>query len=39
MWKNATDEEVKANIYGMRGRATVMKQRQEMRDRRRTDPE
>lgn len=39
MWKNATDEEVQANIYGMRGRATVMKQRQEMRDRRRTDPE
>lgn len=39
MWKNATDEEVEANIYGMRGRATVMKQRQEMRDRRRTDPE
>jgi hypothetical protein len=39
MWNNATDEEVEANIYGMRGRATVMKQRQEMRDRRRTDPE
>ena len=39
MWKNATDEEVEANIYGMRGRAEVMKQRQEMRDRRRTDPE
>ncbi len=39
MWKNATDEEVAANIYGMRGRATVMKQRQEMRERRRTDPE
>jgi hypothetical protein len=39
MWKNATDEEVEANIYGMRGRATVMKQRQELRDRRRTDPE
>ena len=39
MWKNATDEEVEANIYGMRGRATVMKQREEMRDRRRTDPE
>lgn len=39
MWKNATDEEVEANIYGMRGRATVMKQRQEMRDRHRTNPE
>lgn len=39
MWKNATDEEVEANIYGMRGRATAMKQRQEMRDRRRTDRE
>lgn len=39
MWKNATDEELEANIYGMRGRATVMKQRQEMRDRRRTNPE
>jgi hypothetical protein len=40
MWKNATDEEVEANIYGMRGRATVMKQRQEMREgRRRADPE
>lgn len=40
MWENATDEEVEANIYGMRGRATVMKKRQqEMRDRRRTDPE
>jgi hypothetical protein len=39
MWQNATDEEVEANIYGMRGRATVMKQRQEMRERRRTDPE
>lgn len=39
MWKNATDEEVEANIYGMRGRATVMKQRQETRDRRRNDPE
>lgn len=39
MWKNATDDEVEANIYGMRGRATVMKQRQEMRDRRRADPE
>jgi hypothetical protein len=36
MWKNATDEEIEANIYGMRGRATVLKQRQ---DRRRTDPE
>jgi hypothetical protein len=39
MWEDATDEEVEANIYGMRGRATVMKQRQEMRERRRTDPE
>lgn len=40
MWKNATDEEVEANIYGMRGRATVMRQRQEMREqRRRTNPE
>jgi hypothetical protein len=41
MWKDATDEEVEANIYGssMRGRATVMKQRQEMRDRRQADPE
>lgn len=39
MWKDATDEEVEANIYGMRGRVTVMKQRQEMRDRRRADPE
>jgi hypothetical protein len=39
MWKNATDEELEANIYGMRGRATVMKQRREMRDRRRTNPE
>jgi hypothetical protein len=39
MWKNATDEEVKANIYGMRGRTTVMRQRQEIRDRRRNDPE
>lgn len=39
MWKNATDEEVEANTYGLRGRATVIKQRQEMRDRRRTDPE
>jgi hypothetical protein len=39
MWKDATDEEVEANIYGMRGRATVMKQRREMRDRRRSDPE
>jgi hypothetical protein len=38
MWKNATDEEVEANIYGMRGRSTVLKQRQEMRDRRRPDP-
>ncbi|HEX6909988.1 MAG TPA: hypothetical protein VF142_06325 [Longimicrobium sp.] len=40
MWHNATDEQVEANIYGLRGRATVMKQRQEMRDnRRRIDPE
>jgi hypothetical protein len=39
MWKDATDEEIEANIYGLRGRATVMKQRQEMRDRRRADPE
>ena len=39
LWKNATDEELEANIYGLRGRATVMKQRQEMRGRRRTDPE
>lgn len=39
MWENATDEELEANIYGMRGRATVMKQRLEMRDRRRMDPE
>jgi len=39
LWKDATDEEVEANIYGMRGRATVMKRRQEMRDRRRADPE
>jgi hypothetical protein len=39
MWKDATDEELEANIYGMRGRAFVMKQRQEMRDRRRAEPE
>ena len=40
MWKNATDAEVEANIYGLRGRATVMKQRQEMRENgRRIDPE
>jgi hypothetical protein len=40
MWQNATDEEVEADIYGMRGRATVMKQRQEMREnRRRSGPE
>jgi tRNA A37 N6-isopentenylltransferase MiaA len=39
MWENATDEEVEANIYGLRGRATVLKQRQEMRERRRTEPE
>jgi hypothetical protein len=40
MWQNATDEEVEANLYGLRGRATVMKQRQEMREnRRRIDPE
>lgn len=40
MWKNATDEEVEADIYGLRGRATVMKQRQEMRENRRcTNPE
>lgn len=40
MWQYATDEEVEANVYGLRGRATVMKQRQEMRDnRRRIDPE
>ncbi len=39
LWTNATDEELEANIYGMRGRATVMKQRQERRDRRRADPE
>ena len=39
MWDNATDEELEANIYGMRGRATVMKRRQEMQDRRRADPE
>jgi hypothetical protein len=39
MWNNATDEELEANIYGMRGRATVLKQRKEMRERRRTDPE
>jgi hypothetical protein len=39
MWKDATDEELEANIYGMRGRATVMKQRQELRDRRGNDPE
>jgi len=39
MWKNATDEELEANIYGMRGRATVMKQRQEVRTRRHGDPE
>jgi hypothetical protein len=38
LWKNATDEELEANIYGMRGRATVMKQRKEVRDRR-ADPE
>jgi hypothetical protein len=38
-WKNATDEEIEANIYGLPGRETVMKQRQEMRDRRRADPE
>lgn len=40
MWQNATDEEVEADIYGLRGRTTVMKQRREMREnRRRTDPE
>lgn len=40
MWQHATDEEVEADIYGLRGRATVMKQRQEMRDARRPpDPE
>ena len=39
MWKDTTDEELEANIYGMRGRATVMKQRHEMRDRRQADPE
>jgi hypothetical protein len=40
MWQNATDEEVETDIYGLRGRATVMKQRQEMRENRRnTDPE
>lgn len=40
MWQNATEEEVEADIYGLRGRATVMKQRQEMREnRRRIDPE
>jgi len=38
-WQNATDEELEANIYGLPGRATVMKQRQEMRDHRRADPE
>lgn len=39
MWDDATDEQVEANIYGMRGRATVLKQRREMRERRRTEPE
>lgn len=40
LWKNATDAEVEANIYGMRGRATVIRQRQQMRDhRRRGDPD
>jgi hypothetical protein len=39
MWEDATDEQVEANIYGMRGRATVLKQRQKMRERRQTDPE
>ncbi len=39
MWEDATDEQVQANIFGMRGRATVLKQRQEVRERRRTDPE
>jgi hypothetical protein len=39
VWQNATDEEIEANIYGLPGRATVMEQRQEMRDRRRSDPE
>jgi hypothetical protein len=40
MWQNATDEQLEADIYGLRGRATVIKERQEMREnRRRTDPE
>jgi hypothetical protein len=40
LWQNATDEQVEADLYGLRGRATVMKQRQESREnRRRTDPE
>jgi hypothetical protein len=40
LWQNATDEQVEANLYGLRGRATVMKQRQEMREtRRRIDPD
>lgn len=40
LWQNATDEQVEADLYGLRGRATVMKQRQEMREtRRRTDPD
>jgi hypothetical protein len=39
VWQNATDEEIEANIYGLPGRETVKKQRREMRDRRRADPE
>jgi hypothetical protein len=39
LWQNATDEEIEANIYGLPGRETVKKQRREMRDRRRADPE
>jgi hypothetical protein len=38
-WKNATDEEIEANIYGLPGRETVKQQRREMRDRRRADLE
>ncbi len=33
LWQNATDEQVEAEFYGgLRGRATVLKRRQEMRD-------
>ena len=39
VWQNATDEEIEANIYGMPGRETAKKQRREIRDRQRADPE